>query len=64
LKYNTELGLTTGDSGFGRPTANTDWVRTGFAAVPAPDPGLGNCNAWTSASANDFGTNVFLVAQS
>jgi hypothetical protein len=70
LKYNTELGFTQGDSGFGPPTAGpgppgqplpVGWIRTGARAVSSTGPGLGNCNAWTSASDTVFGTTVSLL---
>jgi hypothetical protein len=50
LRYNTELGLTTGDSGFGPPTEPFafGWIRTGFFGNGSPAPGASNCDAWTS----------------
>jgi hypothetical protein len=64
LRYNTELGFTRDDSGFG-PPAGFDafgWVRTGNVANPAGSAGISNCNAWTSKSISDFGTGVYLDA--
>ena len=58
VRYNSVLGLTKGDSGFGPPTNEPGWIRTGAVASPASSPGLGNCNAWTSASSMDNGTVV------
>jgi hypothetical protein len=66
LKYNTELGNTSADSGSGPPIgiAGQGWVRTGAQAstgLTLP-PGFTNCNAWTSANEADAGTsaNLFL----
>ena len=50
LSYDTALGFTKADSGFGPPTG-TDargWVRTGFDATTDAVAGRGNCNAWTT----------------
>lgn len=54
LKYNTSLGLATDDSGQGPPIG---WgrVRTGFFATTTSTVGYGNCNAWTSADAGEYG---------
>ena len=62
LRYNTQLGATWPDSGFGPPTASASeaWIRTGGPASNSETIGLGNCNAWTSASQDDFGTLVRL----
>jgi hypothetical protein len=58
LRYDTELGFTESDSGFGPPT-HGGWIRTGGAANTVGGAGVGNCNAWKSASGADFGTIVF-----
>ena len=62
LRYNTQLGATWPDSGFGPPTASASeaWIRTGGPASNSETTGLGNCNAWTSASQDDAGTIVRL----
>jgi len=62
LRYNTQLGATLQDSGFGPPTASASeaWIRTGGPASNSETIGLGNCNAWTSASHDDAGTLVRL----
>jgi hypothetical protein len=62
LKYNTKLGVTTTDSGFGPPTYDNGmylgWVRTGYRSYNPDTPGEGNCDAWTST--DGWGTTVFL----
>jgi hypothetical protein len=61
LRYDTELGLTREDSGFGPPGGSAGWIPTGFdASSGAVFPGTGNCKTWTSASTPDFGTVVAL----
>jgi hypothetical protein len=60
LRYDTELGFTESDSGFGPPT-HGGWIRTGGVANTVGGAGVGNCNAWTSANGADFGTIVFLA---
>jgi len=53
LEYDTTRGYTLPDSGGGPPMAS-GWVRNGnFAGTSAQF--LGNCLAWTSNSASDFG---------
>lgn len=60
LRYNTELGGTAQDSGFGPPTGGQSegWIRTGGSAGNSETVGIGNCNAWTSASTDDWGTVI------
>lgn len=67
LRYNTELGLTNTDSGFGPPSGDfTDfeellpagWVRTGNTSSSGTVTGV-NCFAWTDSSATG-GTIVYL----
>jgi hypothetical protein len=63
LKYDTQLGVTTVDSGSGPPTGvfGSGWIRTGyFQADGSTGPGFSNCKAWTSANEADGGTNAFL----
>jgi hypothetical protein len=60
LRYNTELGFTAGDSGFGPPTYELGWIRTGFFFAPASKSGEASCLAWTSASDAHYGTVVRL----
>lgn len=71
LKYDTSLGATTADSGFGPPTLvvvnadlifNRGWVRTGArsSSLSAGDPGLRNCDAYTSDAENAVGTVAWL----
>ena len=60
LTYNTELGLTLDDSGLGPPVLNGGRVRTGATASGINEPGVGNCQAWTSAEHVDWGTQVAL----
>jgi hypothetical protein len=58
LRYDTELGGTTDDSGFGPPNV-FGWVRTGeFGIGNSFIPGLTNCYAWTTSSPLDNGTAV------
>ncbi len=61
LKYNTQLGFTREDSGFGPPANSFGWIRTGGppdnGSLP---PGVGNCDAWTNASGTASGTDVAL----
>ena len=60
LRYDTQLGATTADSGFGPPAESAGWIRTGGTATDANITGRANCNAWTSASNSGFGTIVGL----
>ena len=62
LRYDTQLGATLPDSGFGPPTAASSEarIRTGGPASNSETVGLGNCNAWTSPSHDDFGTVIRL----
>ena len=55
LRYDTDLGQTLADSGFGPPNF-FGWIRTGALATGDNIPGRGNCNAWSSASMSDLGT--------
>lgn len=55
LRYNTQLGVTAGDSGFG-PPVDLGWIRTGRFSSASAIPGNGNCNAWTSGAPLDNGT--------
>ena len=59
LRYNTRLGYTRPDSGYG-PPAMGGWVHTGSESGSATTPGTGNCQAWTSDSASDYGTYASL----
>ena len=56
LRYDTERGLTRGDSGFGPPNSFSGWIRTGYQSSALSLQGAGNCNAWTSAISTDRGT--------
>lgn len=63
LSYNTELGKTAGDTGFGPPVDDSGWVRTGqnsFSGEGGSSPGRTNCLAYTSNDPNHFGTAVEL----
>lgn len=56
LRYDTTLGSTSADSGFGPPSAG-GWIRTGFGPQSDQSQGLGvNCNAWTTNLDSDTGT--------
>jgi len=61
VRYNTVVGLTQADSGFGPPTNTSGWIRTGAVATGSSGPGFGNCNAWMGASSLDEGTIVALT---
>ena len=61
LRYNTELGFNNADSGFGPPSGNSGWIRTGGVPTNFNFPGVGNCNAWISASSADRGTVAALT---
>lgn len=63
LRYNTQLGLTQDDSGFGPPSSTVGWVHTGRDASIFDAPGSANCNAWESDSGDDRGTTVNLSSQ-
>jgi len=62
LRYDTQLGGTLQDSGFGPPVGDFSegWIRTGKGASTSETIGLGNCNAWTSPRPEDYGTVVKL----
>jgi hypothetical protein len=61
LRYNTALGATGADSGFGPPTGFDGWIRTGDAGANFIDiPGTANCSAWMSDSDLNRGTEVLL----
>ena len=57
LRYDTELGFTRVDSGFG-PPGGFGWMRTGESGSDFSSAGIGNCLAWTSADVGDSGTIV------
>ena len=59
LKYDTTLGHTSDDSGQG-PVAGYGWVRTGYTSSTSSTPGRGNCAAWTSSTAGDYGAYASL----
>lgn len=61
LRYNTELGQTTDDSGSGPPRVPFfGWIRTGAESNGSNEPGTGNCNAWTTSDSGFIGTVVAL----
>ena len=58
LRYNTELGVTRDDSGFGPPSEVIGWIRTGNeSSVNVTRP---NCNSWTQSNVLALGTTVSL----
>lgn len=61
LIYDTDLGLTEGDSGEGPPTTSFGWVRTGYSADYGTTVGHANCDAWTSTLSQEYGTTARLV---
>jgi hypothetical protein len=56
LRYNTDLGATDDDSGFGPPSGVLAWIRTGFNSVGIDLSGFSNCNAWTDGTNANFGS--------
>jgi hypothetical protein len=66
LVYDTTLGHTTADSGFGPPaisslsTSEQGWVRTGGQMQTANFLGLANCSAWDSDFSQDYGTVSYM----
>jgi len=60
LRYDTNLGVTRDDAGFGPPNGARGWIRTGFDTEGIPVPGAGNCFTWTSDSDIHFGSVVGL----
>jgi hypothetical protein len=62
LEYDTTLGLTSDDSGFGPPTTFYGWIRTGFSSnADGLHAGVVNCFTWTSDSSLDLGSMVRLM---
>jgi hypothetical protein len=60
LRYDTTLGLTRDDSGFGPPIA-FGWIRTGnLSSGTTGIVGTDNCFAWTSSNNSDFGAAATL----
>jgi hypothetical protein len=57
LRYDTDLGVTAPDSGFG-PIVDFGWIRTGTNPLTANVPGVANCGAWNVAVPGAFGTRV------
>ena len=55
LRYNTELGQTQADSGFGPPNLIFGWIRASSSIPP-----LTNCSVWTNASGTERGNAVSL----
>jgi len=49
------------DSGYGPPSNWYGWVRTGNVASSDSTAGTGNCQNWSSVSANDYGVAVKLA---
>jgi hypothetical protein len=64
LKYDTNLGATSDDSGQGPPSlaaGSTGWIRTGGSSEgTSTTSGRANCLAWTTDSATSNGTIVAL----
>ena len=58
--YNHPAAHTKADSGNGPPSFWNGWVRTGNASSNSDVTGTGNCLAWTSRSASDYGVSVRL----
>ncbi len=64
LIYDTGRGFTGADSGQGPVSYVSGWIRTGYWEPNGdPDaPGVSNCMAWTSNSADHYGSVVMLNA--
>jgi hypothetical protein len=61
LRYDTTLGFTQADSGFGPPARFSGWIRTGVSSFGTTGiAGVDNCLAWTSSNNSDLGTVVLL----
>lgn len=60
LCYDTELGITTGDSGSGPPGNFDGWIRTGYLTSGSGPPGNSNCQGWTSSGPADNGSAAAL----
>ena len=60
LRYDTNLGSNLDDSGLGPPSGYPGWIRTGFAYNVSANTGAVNCGVWSSNSAFDNGTQVYL----
>lgn len=56
LRYDTTLGFTAADSGSGPPSDEYGWIRTGKAAATHDENGVANCDAYTSNSAQHWGS--------
>jgi len=56
LRYDTARGMINSDSGNGPFKGLYGWVRTGGSESISIEPGIGNCDVWTSVSASDNGT--------
>ena len=62
LRYDTTLGDSRLDSGYGPPSFMLGWVRTGSSDSVVSLAGTANCNSWTSSSASHNGSVVNLPA--
>ncbi|SRR6266851_4120485 len=60
LRYDTNLGSNLDDSGLGPPSGSPGWIRTGFVYSVSDNTGAVNCGVWSSNSAFDNGTQVYL----
>ena len=60
LRYNTQLGHTTADSGQGPPSDVTGWVRTGYSTDTSNTPGQGNCGTWFTSGMRSSGSHAYL----
>lgn len=57
LKYNTDKGTVSEDSGDGPPTAPlSGWVRTGYFSSTVNIAGQGNCGNWSNNNNGHYGT--------
>lgn len=62
LTYNSSLGFRQDDDGFGPPSGDDGWIRTGNVSVANSHnfPGESNCAAWTTNSSLIYGTAAWL----
>ena len=59
LEYNATIGTSNLDDGQG-PPVGTGFIRTGWPSSGVNAFGQANCQAWTSASSSDFGSEVYV----
>jgi hypothetical protein len=63
LRYESDLGRKNDDSGFGPPTGEVGWIRTGGPSSGVNVGGKGNCLAWTTGAGNFSGSLIRLTEE-